>query len=56
VLCIDDATYMLDMQCYVHMVLCVHGVLCKYGVMCMIIEVVLCACSVMYMLYKWHRV
>jgi len=44
VLCTDDAMYM---WCCVHVV---HLVLGTYGIVCMIVEVVLCACSVVYML------
>jgi len=39
---------MLYMQCYVHMMLCAC---CTYGVVCTIIQVVLWACGVMYVLY-----
>ena len=38
VLCTNDAMYILDMQCYVHVVLCAC---CTYGVVCMIVQVVL---------------
>jgi len=31
----------------------VHVVLHTYGVLCMIVQVVLCACVVVYMFYKW---
>jgi len=44
VLCIDDALYM---WCCVHVV---HVVLCTYGLVFIIIQVVLCASSIVYML------
>jgi len=37
-LCMDDAMYVLDMQCNVHVVL---RACCTYGVVCMIVQVVL---------------
>ena len=67
ILCTYGTVHMLDMWCCVHIVLCacwiccvmyiwfyVHAenvVLCTYGVVCMIVNVVLCACGAMYMLY-----
>ena len=58
VLCTDDAMYMLDMECYVQVVLraCSTLLLCTYGVVCMIVQVVPCACGAVYILYKWHCV
>lgn len=58
VLCTDDAIYVLDVKCYVQVVLRACGtlVLCTYGVVCMIVQVVSCACGVVYILYKWHCV
>ena len=71
-LCTDDAMYMLDMQCYVHVVLracctcavvyiwcCVHD--CTSGVVCMyycvhVVQVALCVGSVVYMSCMWHCV
>ena len=37
-LCVDDAMYMLDIQCYEHMV---FYACCTYGVVYMIVQVVL---------------
>jgi len=71
VLCIYDAMYMLDMQCYVQVVLraCGTFLLCTYGVVCMIVQevscvwcyvhivqVALCACGAMYMSCMWRYV
>ena len=72
VLCAYVVVHMLDMRCYIHMVLCtccicndmyiwcrvhvVHVMLCTYGGVCMIVHVELCACGVVYMLFMWWSV
>ena len=71
-LCIDDAMYMLDMQCYVHVALrarctCIAMYIwcgmhdCTSGVVCMwhcvdVIQVALCLGGVVYMSCIWRCV
>ena len=57
-LCTNDAMYVLDMQCYVQVVLRACGtlVLCTYGVVCMIVQLVSCVCGDVYTFYKWRCV
>ena len=56
VLGINGVMYMLDMQCYVHIVLCACWI-CSVvyrGCYVHVVYVVLCTYGVVCMLYKWY--